>query len=376
MTLGCGRLDYRARSDPGSTSELGDDSGSSHDAAAATGDARGGGDPLDAAAWLDGGSFDGGSFDGGSFDGGSLDTLDGGSVDGGRIQPADGSSTGDAGGLRILGTPTTAMRPLARFTYDPDSTAGGGEIWSLDLAPTGMTIDIATGLVGWTAPSTSGSHDVVIRVDASAETATQAFSIAVVGPLNGLRVESALSARALASLRGASRAPLAALGAIPAPARDVVRYAIECALPPGESAVLAGAPVEGVVGLAPQWAHRACDRACREWVSACLVARMNARGERVAIELRGTAPSIARSAPTDLAFEGAYYGDLFTTPAIAWRCRGDLAPRACEGRDGHGCAIRSSGACPDACDGERASLARCTSGDLPSRFDRVVSVYR
>jgi hypothetical protein len=111
----------------------------------------------------------------------------------------------------------------------------------------------------------------------------------------------------------------------------LVRYLVECALPFGHSITkdnpLDGSTItfEGYVGLAPAWETGACDQECQEWVSACLMARTNALGETVAIELVASHPAIGptRTQPDTFVHEEAgFYGNLFLNPPVAYTCRG------------------------------------------------------
>ncbi|OGT19669.1 MAG: hypothetical protein A2V90_05725 [Gammaproteobacteria bacterium RBG_16_57_12] len=58
-------------------------------------------------------------------------------------------------------------------------TEGGTLTFSLDVAPTGMTINASTGLIQWT-PSSTGNYQVTVRVtDLGGLFATQSFTITV-----------------------------------------------------------------------------------------------------------------------------------------------------------------------------------------------------
>ncbi|WP_437942681.1 hypothetical protein [Sorangium sp. So ce341] len=105
------------------------------------------------------------------------------------------------------------------------------------------------------------------------------------------------------------------------------------AIPQGEKPSLAPVVVEwsGDLGLCPSWAHGAPSTDCQELVSACLLARNNARGARVDLSLRWEplpeedppgARSDERITPIDERMipnvenaypvqEGAFFGNLF-----------------------------------------------------------------
>jgi bacillopeptidase F len=83
----------------------------------------------------------------------------------------------------ITSTPPTSATEGSPYGYavnatDPDGDALG---FSLDMAPAGMSIDAASGLIAWTPDLTqAGIHDVTLRVtDARGLAATQSFSVNV-----------------------------------------------------------------------------------------------------------------------------------------------------------------------------------------------------
>ena len=78
-------------------------------------------------------------------------------------------------------------------------------------------------------------------------------------------------------------------------ARVFMDYLVGCALDPSQSIKWSSrdrktvVPFDGLAGLCPEWLKDAPDTACRERVSACILARNNAFGVSVAVSLRGTA---------------------------------------------------------------------------------------
>jgi hypothetical protein len=113
--------------------------------------------------------------------------------------------------------------------------------------------------------------------------------------------------------------------------QELVRYLVECTLPLGRSITKAD-PVhggtitfEGYVGLAAEWETSACDPACQEWVSACLLARSNALGRSISIEMVASHPAIGawRTQPFIYLFEEAgFHGNLFLDPPQTHACLG------------------------------------------------------
>jgi YD repeat-containing protein len=89
----------------------------------------------------------------------------------------------------ITSTAPTIATAGAAYTYpvtatDPD--AGDVLTWSLTTAPTGMTIDSATGLIAWTpAVGQVGANNVTVRVqDQGGLFATEGFTVSVAVPVN------------------------------------------------------------------------------------------------------------------------------------------------------------------------------------------------
>ncbi len=104
-------------------------------------------------------------------------------------------------------------------------------------------------------------------------------------------------------------------------ARQVFKYIVSCALPGGKSVSVnvdgTTYTYNGALGLAPEWGNEdgVCDQSCQEWVSACVLARVNYLGETVQISLRGDHPGLAVSYQEMNAFtkrEATYYGNIFT----------------------------------------------------------------
>ena len=164
-------------------------------------------------------------------------------------------------------------------------------------------------------------------------------------------------------------------------ARELAEYVVSCALPAGEEAVVGGVAFAGAVGLAPEWAEGACGDACARWLSACLLARVNARGEHVEISMRGPHPAL-HPVPGELAEftqeEGTYFGDLFASPEASWAssARDDLElPRTC-GDTIEACFVDVVGASADVCRGASRAQGRkeCTGGDGHT-FAETITVF-
>jgi hypothetical protein len=146
-----------------------------------------------------------------------------------------------------------------------------------------------------------------------------------------------------------------------ADSRAVLKYVVSCALPAGQTVNFT---VDGVtysypgeLGLAPQWGLNGgtCDASCQEWVSACVMARVDYLSEKVLISMRGAAPALTASNAEIAAYpvrEGAYYGNIFLDTPERKGCiatgRTGL-PRVC-GPTTDGCVIEAVGNCDDICD--------------------------
>ncbi|MEZ4362024.1 MAG: hypothetical protein R3B48_17690 [Kofleriaceae bacterium] len=113
--------------------------------------------------------------------------------------------------------------------------------------------------------------------------------------------------------------------------RDYFSYIVSCALPAGQTvhATVDGELYQfpGAVGLAPEWTTRALGASEQRWVSACLLARVNAYGISVPISLRGEHGALVvddAEASSYPLVEGAFYGNVFlgANPIEANACRG------------------------------------------------------
>lgn len=112
---------------------------------------------------------------------------------------------------------------------------------------------------------------------------------------------------------------------------ELFSYIVSCALPEGSvvSATVDGTAHEfhGLLGLAPDWESRGLTLSERRWVSACLLARVNAYGMSVQISMRGAealTPTAAERAEFSVV-EGAFYGNVFVSDASKLEmvaCRG------------------------------------------------------
>ena len=103
--------------------------------------------------------------------------------------------------------------------------------------------------------------------------------------------------------------------------RTTVSYLVRCALPAGSTLVKqdqfgTSYTFAGQVGLAPEWRDGACDAACQEYVSACLLAHINTSGMHVPLWIVSDAPSVGWGlSPSYPNQEGAFFGNIMVTGA-------------------------------------------------------------
>jgi hypothetical protein len=118
-----------------------------------------------------------------------------------------------------------------------------------------------------------------------------------------------------------------------ATARMLFRYLVSCALPAGKSVTYTWTDVDGIkrtetnpggLGIAPGWETSTPSQADKEYVSACLAARVNSKGTAVPLSLRAknvaalTATAGERSQFTYA--EGAFWGNLFGSNPYIYSC--------------------------------------------------------
>src|SRR5262249_37072515 len=142
--------------------------------------------------------------------------------------------------------------------------------------------------------------------------------------------------------------------------RNVLSYIVSCALPADQSIDIAidGAPYsfQGELGLAPEWgeAGGSCGKNCQEWVSACVLARLDFLGQKHVSSVRGENKGLEACVDERETYtqrEATYYGNLFVTPQRRYACLSPgqtEIPRVC-GPTIEGCAVQVLGSCEDLC---------------------------
>jgi GLTT repeat (6 copies) len=103
--------------------------------------------------------------------------------------------------------------------------------------------------------------------------------------------------------------------------RQLMKYIVSCALSEQQSLSLTIAGTAytfpGSIGLAPQWGttHGSCDGSCQRWVSACVLARVDAAGIDREISIRGANLALLPTSWSELSQysqrEATYFGNIF-----------------------------------------------------------------
>jgi hypothetical protein len=148
-------------------------------------------------------------------------------------------------------------------------------------------------------------------------------------------------------------------------AREFLRYVVSCALDDDDSVSIRvdgqKYTFPGELGLAPDWGKKngSCDGECQRWVSACVLARVDAAGVKRMISIRGDNKALkpdAQELRTYTDREATYYGNVFIRNQPRFLC---LSPdktddqRVC-GDSMTDCPMTVVGACDDACASEGA----------------------
>ena len=200
---------------------------------------------------------------------------------------------------------------------------------------------------------------------------------------------NALTANALTANALTANA-LTANGLLDPLARELLKYIVSCALPEDDSVSIRidgnRYRFDGSLGLAPEWgrSHGSCDGECQRWVSACVLARVDAAGVKRKISIRGDNRALRpereelRDYPVP---EGAYFGNLFASGQPRFLC---LAPgqsqdsRVC-GPSLDDCPMTVVGSCGDACDdGPYGSFSDCSDKGRSGRghvYQESITVF-
>lgn len=224
--------------------------------------------------------------------------------------------------------------------------------------------------------------------------------------LNSVNLNSVnLNALDPAALNPTVRAAVEDPGPLGAQAREALRYIVGCALPASTSfdfswtdsaGTLRQESYPGLLGLAPTWANAPASNADTGWLSACLISRANRYGTPVEISSRGGHGVLAALDQEELDtynhMEGAFWGDLFASPPVAYSCSNPAevaharqlqrdcasgAPREDGGVDGCGM-IQMVGSCADRCtkyNNPKGYYSDCSSTAGGPESSQVITVY-
>jgi len=179
--------------------------------------------------------------------------------------------------------------------------------------------------------------------------------------------------------------------------RKTVEYLVRCALPNTRriTKVTNGVTYTfaGGLGLAPEWETGACGVACQEYVSACMMAHVNTKGQQIGLWMVGPSPALGWGYSSDFPYqEGSFFGNIFVSPPVANYCNGsDFNSAVVPGRLGanqvgspYKNPFAGAGYCRDNCVGVTSYTHWDATGnpDVPDGFtkcgtrSRVITVYR
>ncbi|HEY3817718.1 MAG TPA: hypothetical protein VGL81_11130 [Polyangiaceae bacterium] len=169
------------------------------------------------------------------------------------------------------------------------------------------------------------------------------------------------------------------IAANPEEREEVLRYAVQCALPEGSDVAAPGGVLHGNFGLRPGWRDEPLSVDDQQVVSACLLAHLNAFGAHVTIAIAG--PDVPFPAPNGFRYmEGVFFGNLFESPSTRAACSGTgdgsggdavgRAERVCTKR-GARCGLDAVGPCT----GEREVGCLQWGGALPHRYCMTAADY-
>jgi len=152
-------------------------------------------------------------------------------------------------------------------------------------------------------------------------------------------------------------------------ARQLFSYVVSCALPKGAELTYTDAQgnaytFDGDLGVAQEWGKRGgkCNETCRQWVSGCVLSRVDYLGQHVNISIRGVNPALKATPQERHDYphrEATYFGNIFSQPQRLFACLspGQTSdPRVC-GPSLDSCGIQFLGSCDEICSGPTADGA-------------------
>jgi len=170
--------------------------------------------------------------------------------------------------------------------------------------------------------------------------------------------------------------------------RQLLKYVVSCALPAGTGVSVTvdrqRYDFPGSIGLAPAWgsAGGSCDGSCQRWVSACVLARVDAAGVERMISIRGDNRALRPDLRELLQYrqrEATYYGNLFAEGQPRYLCLSPGATsdeRVC-GPSLSDCPMTVVGACDDVCDerGAFGTFSDCRTSRHGRSVAETVTVF-
>jgi hypothetical protein len=251
------------------------------------------------------------------------------------------------------------------------------------MMPHGVALLCALPLVGCLAPDGDVNDESVDAVQQAALTNNALTNNALTNNAltNNALTNNALTNNALTNNALTNNA-LLSTALTDANAREVFKYIVSCALPPGAQVnVVAGGvsySYAGELGLAAPWGapNGTCNTTCQQWVSACVMSRVDYLGVKVQISVRGDTPALIATRAEQNTYsvsEGAYFGNIFAATPQRYACvapgRTGL-PRVC-GPTTAGCVVENLGSCSDVCTKTKADGAytKCSNEDSAAEDD-------
>jgi hypothetical protein len=166
---------------------------------------------------------------------------------------------------------------------------------------------------------------------------------------------------------------------------QVMDYLAECALSGSQSTSYSGRTWGGHMGLATGWYSGAPSLASQRWVTACMMAHVNADGRRILVSFRGSAGGLSSGSTERSNYpkeEGAFFGNVMAGGAKKYACRGPYASysasnygRRCANNPSL-CGFNDRGSCSSVCSTRNSdgSWTGCMGGD-GTRYYNVVTAY-
>jgi len=172
---------------------------------------------------------------------------------------------------------------------------------------------------------------------------------------------------------------------------ELMQFFVGCALDSGQIWNMTynntGYSYDGSLGIAPSDLSTPLTLVQAQWISACLMARVNYFEHHVLISIRGTIFSTTPEEEEQYdVYEGSFFGNIFTLPQQKYVCEGpnygqpgqspDQVWRVCTEKNStsssgvNGCDFTVVGYCNDVC---QSADGPCTVNG--TRFDDVIAVY-